>query len=550
MGSPSRSPQFKRSLYQPESPGKFIPHETVLDEELINYLNTPTKQKSDSVVIDTMLPLPTKSITTTTTTPVAMTSSSSSISVDNSDHTKGSEYSSYSECSSPDYSPTLIEVQNLDDLNINNSNDLTSQNKLLRDEIERLNNELLVAVHVDETIESEQEGMLSKLDSLRREYEYKLNQQRQQIEHLTQISKKLNSKKKPNNIQVNFEEQNNYLTRQNTDNQKIILLLKEKLQEKDVNNLQLSKKINDLENSIERTRNDLQSSRQELEKHRARAIKTLQEKEKLINELRINNTDGNYENSTSLTMELNQLRQECTLLRSENQSYIEQLKVSKEELINADIKIEETYRKYDNANREIQENLIIERKKRIEAEEDSKQQSDQVRNLKNELTIQLTNYNDKLKNKDIEISKLRSQLSALSTPTSAVEMRLTTLTKTLVSKQIELESLTTEKNALRLQLERIEENYRKVLNNLKKPLNANDTDDVKARLPTFMVESPYDTSVTRRVKRAYSSLDAISVRIGVFLRRYPLARIFIIMYIGLLQFWVLVVLLSRTPDAH
>lgn len=45
------------------------------------------------------------------------------------------------------------------------------------------------------------------------------------------------------------------------------------------------------------------------------------------------------------------------------------------------------------------------------------------------------------------------------------------------------------------------------------------------------MESPFDTGVARKVKRAYSSLDAVGIRIGVFLRRYPLARIFVIFYI-------------------
>jgi hypothetical protein len=60
--------------------------------------------------------------------------------------------------------------------------------------------------------------------------------------------------------------------------------------------------------------------------------------------------------------------------------------------------------------------------------------------------------------------------------------------------------------------------------------NINDTDDAKALLPSFLMESPFDTGVARRVKRAYSSLDAVGVRIGLFLRRYPLARILVLFY--------------------
>lgn len=53
----------------------------------------------------------------------------------------------------------------------------------------------------------------------------------------------------------------------------------------------------------------------------------------------------------------------------------------------------------------------------------------------------------------------------------------------------------------------------------------------KAQVPRFMIESPFDTGMTRRVKRAYSSLDAVSIRTGVFLRRYPFARIFVLCYV-------------------
>lgn len=47
-------------------------------------------------------------------------------------------------------------------------------------------------------------------------------------------------------------------------------------------------------------------------------------------------------------------------------------------------------------------------------------------------------------------------MSAMATPSSEVESRLSTLTQTLVSKQQALELLTTERNALRLQLEKLE----------------------------------------------------------------------------------------------
>ena len=55
-------------------------------------------------------------------------------------------------------------------------------------------------------------------------------------------------------------------------------------------------------------------------------------------------------------------------------------------------------------------------------------------------------------------------------------------------------------------------------------------ESLRLRTPAFLAETPWDGSVTRRVKRAYSSLDACSVRMGVFLKRYPIARIFVLGY--------------------
>lgn len=82
----------------------------------------------------------------------------------------------------------------------------------------------------------------------------------------------------------------------------------------------------------------------------------------------------------------------------------------------------------------------------------------EIRSLKDDLIRQRNHYTTQLQKNDSEIARLRMQLSASLTPSSEVEMRLSSLTQTLVSKQQALESLTTERNALRLQLEKIEVN--------------------------------------------------------------------------------------------
>ncbi|XP_010784359.1 golgin subfamily A member 5 [Notothenia coriiceps] len=60
-------------------------------------------------------------------------------------------------------------------------------------------------------------------------------------------------------------------------------------------------------------------------------------------------------------------------------------------------------------------------------------------------------------------------------------------------------------------------------------------------------ESP---GVYGKVRKAASSIDRFSIRLGIFLRRYPMARVFVILYIALLHLWVMVVLLTYTPEMH
>lgn len=144
-------------------------------------------------------------------------------------------------------------------------------------------------------------------------------------------------------------------------------------------------------------------------------------------------------------------------------------------------------------------------------------------------------------------------MATSSTTVNSTDDRVYSLTQSLVQKQNALESLTAERNAIRLQLEKLEMQHRETMQLLRQQrlpqiINVNDTDDAKSLLPNFMQENPFDTRVARRMKRAYSSLDAAGVRLGVFLRRYPVVRTMVIVYVAILHLWVMFVLLSSTPN--
>lgn len=289
----------------------------------------------------------------------------------------------------------------------------------------------------------------------------------------------------------------------------------------------------ELQLQCDRVRAELTCSRSELDQYRVRAQRILQDKERLIAELQGQGSLGrSISADDTVELELDQLRQERDLLREEIVQVSARLKASRDEL-------QEMERRLESGREQASQSLQLlqeERKKRQTAEEDCRTHAEELRAVRDELSRQVAQLASRVRERDAELSRLRSQLSQRpSSPMGdELENRLHTLTQTLVLKQSSLEAVTTEKNALRLQLEKIENKHRDtlaLLHQMQSGLGSvNDTDDAKARVPSFLMESPFDTGVTRRVKRAYSSLDAVSIRTGVFLRRYPLARILVLCY--------------------
>lgn len=90
-----------------------------------------------------------------------------------------------------------------------------------------------------------------------------------------------------------------------TDHQKQIVVLNNKLQSLRTTNIQMLKQMTDLQTVLSRSRLELLSTRSELEQHKARAFRILQDKEKLIAELRRNEFTG-IDDAT--LVELKQLR--------------------------------------------------------------------------------------------------------------------------------------------------------------------------------------------------------------------------------------------------
>lgn len=315
-------------------------------------------------------------------------------------------------------------------------------------------------------------------------------------------------------------------------------------------------------------RSSLELARQELADYKQKAQRILQSKEKLIASLKDaanasgsaldgSEVDGSRFNAASAA-ELEAITQECEHLRNElrkTQTHADSLSA---ELHEQESSLRRELESSQEQQRDLLKELKQERHQRQEVELEARQATEEITFLKEELRRSKEALQQRLSERESELEKLRKQImtkSMSSTSEEELEARLHALTESLIQKQTLVEALSTEKNSLVLQLERLERQLKESQTHSSKPHTAitgfGQPDEYpRARLPGMFVESPFDGTMTRKVKRAYGVIDSLSIRAGLFLRRYPLARIFILIYMGLMHFWVMIVLLTYEPEIH
>ncbi|KAG1700905.1 Golgin subfamily A member 5 [Nymphon striatum] len=339
----------------------------------------------------------------------------------------------------------------------------------------------------------------------------------------------------------------------------------------------------------------------ELNEYKQKAQRILQTKDKLIASLKDEKSiHGDSTNGMSASVdELEELCHERDSLRDELNQSIIRVRDLQSEIIEIESALQnemDVMQKQINSNEEqISQHLQLQK----DFEQENSQLKQELTYLREDVTRSKTTLQSRLKDRDLDIEKLRKQkyavngnlgngvdaefvtcchvwhslkgsgwyiiketsilflkvtARAISNSTEAeLEARVHSLTESLIQKQTILEAMSTEKNSLNLQLERLENEMKESRTYSKRShlvVGINEADEVKAKVPIFLRESPFDGNITRKVKRAYNSIDVFSVRVGVFLRKYPIARVFILIYMLLLHLWVFVVLTTYSPETH
>ncbi|XP_066468281.1 golgin subfamily A member 5 [Tiliqua scincoides] len=319
------------------------------------------------------------------------------------------------------------------------------------------------------------------------------------------------------------------------------------------------RRADEFQQQVKMAKASMESAKQELVDYKQKATRILQSKEKLINSLKEGSGIEGLDSQTASIMELEELRHERDTQKEEMQKLwgqIQQLRTELQDMEAQQINEAESTREQI---QDLQDQIATHRTAKQEAEAELERQKQELRYTEEELYRTKNTLQSRISDREEEIQKLRNQLTNKKLSSSSqleLENRLHQLTETLIQKQTMLESLSTEKNSLVYQLERLEQQLKTIQGTSANGPSINmagidNGEGARMRnVPVLFSDIGNVAGMYGKVRKAASSIDQFSIRLGIFLRRYPIARVFVIIYMALLHLWVMVVLLTYTPEMH
>ncbi|XP_057714503.1 golgin subfamily A member 5 [Corythoichthys intestinalis] len=316
--------------------------------------------------------------------------------------------------------------------------------------------------------------------------------------------------------------------------------------------------VDSLQQQLRSAKNAAESAKQELQDYKHKASRILQSKEKLISSLKEGSSLDTLDGSGAAAVEIEELRHEKELQREEIQKLQGQLhsvRTELQDLESQSLAEAETWRQ-QTAQFEEQTAALNRVRQELEAEVDRHKQ--ELHYVEEEQNRTKSTLQSRIKDREDEIQKLRNQLTNKTLSNSSqpeLENRLHQLTETLIQKQTMLEALGTEKSSLVFQLERLEQQLKNTQGGPSTggpAINMSGIEGPGARQRNIPVlfSNEDGSGVYGKVQKAASTIDRFSIRLGIFLRRYPMARIFVILYMVVLHLWVMIVLLTYSPEMH
>ena len=300
--------------------------------------------------------------------------------------------------------------------------------------------------------------------------------------------------------------------------------------------------------------------------------------------LEVNHSLSSSTSSNWAHVQYEEVKAENELFKQELQARELTIHTLRNELQEAELLVQHADEQLHEQTNQLNEQLKDERSRLNLSDHDYRKLKQELTYMHEEFQKQKQTHLIQLNERERELERLRSQLTAKTinhVNDDELEKRLQTLTENLIHKQTIIESLQTDKSSLTMQLERLEkrlDDYEKISsasttanNSLQQSSRRMQTttgstsitmdmdhngiydndqeENLRYRIP-MLRETPYDPDIAKKVKRAANELDKLGIRLGIFLKRYPAVRLGVIFYAILLHLWTLIVLFTYTPEIH
>jgi len=340
---------------------------------------------------------------------------------------------------------------------------------------------------------------------------------------------------------------NNDLKERTEELEKKILELKSDLKKAQLTNSEITDINKTLQKKLSEVEKQLEFSNEEMVAYKNKAARILQSKERLISSLKNNPTEDL--NNSAMLAEQKENDEIVSNLLKENYMMKDEIRDLHNELKELDDKTAEKIKELKDEKDSLNEKYLLSKQYEEEQRQELNRMSDEKFHLNEDFSNFRRKHDEKINEKDTEIQRLNNQLSMkinFSPNEQELESRIRVLTEDILVKQHTINNLHCEKSSLQLQLERMQGQIQRLSN---EPLRNQYSPYVDSKSNYFMKKQP--TFKRKNFKNTFLNfVDQISIHIGNFLRRVPIARIFFFFYMMLLHIWTCMIIFTYSPETH
>ena len=333
---------------------------------------------------------------------------------------------------------------------------------------------------------------------------------------------------------------------------------------------------------LERANADLAATQVEFAEYKARATRVLQTKETLIADMRDGGAAGGENGGvgTGLGTTANAELVEVTRERESMREELSEAKLEAQQLQHDLTAMEEQQQEdvelIESQLRDVE--ALVENERRAHADTKARHEEelkDQARAVDAVKKQRLAAENEvALKQAELERVRIQLHKQAVAAGGPSIDTKMRALTDNVLQKQNKIEVLSSANTALTVQLEA--EKKRAEDTRITIPMSASSSsmvsgggsgyagpngneDDVNwltdgtnpnRMRPLRSMMGHGGLNEIPSIANGAQFLDVFSIRLGVFLRKNPAARLIVLGYMALLHVWTLVVLLHYSPDIH